>query len=113
MINEICLYFQNDERISEFNQETFAIPELYLISIPKFDSKKVIKCNIFLWENGPFPPKEKILGSADSYQLFDFKKYTSLSEKDKKIMLFIKECLILRLITIGRESHWRLLTKPV
>ena len=82
MINEICLYFQNDERISEFNQETFAIPELYLISIPKFDSKKVIKCNIFLWENGPFPPKEKILGSADSYQLFDFKKYTSLSEKD-------------------------------
>ena len=43
MINEICLYFQNDERISEFNQETFAIPELYLISIPKFDSKKVIK----------------------------------------------------------------------
>ncbi len=68
MINEICLYFQNDERISEFNQETFAIPELYLISIPKFDSKKVIKCNIFLWENGPFPPKEKILGSADSYQ---------------------------------------------
>ena len=86
MINEICLYFQNDERISEFNQETFAIPELYLILIPKFDSKKVIKCNIFLWENGPFPPKEKILGSADSYQLFDFKKYTSLSEKDKKIM---------------------------
>ena len=86
MINEICLYFQNDERISEFNQETFAISELYLISIPKFDSKKVIKCNIFLWENGPFPPKEKILGSADSYQLFDFKKYTSLSEKDKKIM---------------------------
>ena len=86
MINEICLYFKNDERVSEFNQETFAIPELYLISIPKFDSKKVIKCNIFLWENGPFPPKEKILGSADSYQLFDFKKYTSLSEKDKKIM---------------------------
>ena len=86
MINEICLYCQNDERTSEFNQETFAIPELYLVSIPKFDSKKVIKCNIFLWENGPFPPKEKILGSADSYQLFDFKKYTSLSEKDKKIM---------------------------
>ena len=84
MINEICLYFQNDERISEFNQETFAIPELYLISIPKFDSKKVIKCNIFLWENGPFPPKEKILGSADSYQLFDFKSIPLYQKKIRK-----------------------------
>ena len=86
MINEICLYCQNDERTSEFNQETFVIPELYLVSIPKFDSKKVIKCNIFLWENGPFPPKEKILGSADSYQLFDFKKYISVSERDRKLI---------------------------
>ena len=86
MINEICLYCHNDERTSGFKQESFAIPELYLVSIPKFDSKRVIKCNIFLWENRPFPPKEKILGSADSHQIFDFDKYISLSERDRKLM---------------------------
>ena len=104
MINEICLYCQNDERTSEFNQETFAIPELYLVSIPKFDSKKVIKCNIFLWENGPFPPKEKILGSADSYQLFDFKKYTFLSEKDKKIMQL--QVIHQGMLDIASDYNW-------
>ena len=86
MIKEICLPLKDYTKYKNISKGMFAISELYLVSLPKFDSKKVIKCNIFLWENGPFPPKEKILGSADSYQLFDFKKYTSLSEKDKKIM---------------------------
>ena len=67
MINEICLYcYDDDERTSEFKQEFFAIPELYLISIPKFDSKKVIKCNIFLWENDPLPPTSYLTNNRKS-----------------------------------------------
>ena len=81
MIKEICLPLKDYTKYKNISKGMFAISELYLVSLPKFDSKKVIKCNIFLWENGPFPPKEKILGSADSYQLLTSKVYLSIRKR--------------------------------
>lgn len=105
MINQICLYcYEDDERTSEFKQEFFAIPELYLVSIPKFDSTKVFKCNIFLWECPPFPPKEKILGCADSHQIFDFKKYPSLSERDRKLIQL--QVIHQGMLDIAADYNW-------
>lgn len=80
MIKEICLPLKDYTKYKNISKGMFAISELYLVSLPKFDSKKVFKCNIFLCEDRQFPTKAKILGFAISYQFFDFKKYLSLDE---------------------------------
>ena len=86
MINEISLLRKDYTKYTDIDQEIFSIPELYLTSLPKFDSTKIRKCIIFLWENNQIPPKEKILGCAKSYQFFDFEKYLSLNEDGRKFM---------------------------
>lgn len=77
MIKEIRLPLKDYTKYKNISKGMFAISELYLVSLPKFDSKKVFKCNIFLCEDRQFPTKAKILGFAISYQFFDFKKYLS------------------------------------
>lgn len=109
MINEICLYIHDHEIFPEVQQELFAIPELYLSFIPKFDSKKVIKCIIFLCENKNFPTKERILGCASSYQFFDFPKYISLNNKERKKLQL--EVIHQEMINIAADYDWD--TKPL
>ena len=109
MIKEIRLPLKDHTKYKNISKGMFAISELYLVSLPKFDSKKVFKCNIFLCEDRQFPTKAKILGFAISYQFFDFKKYLSLNEKDRKLMVL--QVIHQGMLDIASDYNWD--TKPL
>ena len=44
MIKEISLPLEDYTKYKNISKGMFAISELYLVSLPKFDSKKVFKC---------------------------------------------------------------------
>ena len=52
----------------------------------------------------PISAQRKNIGESDSYQLFDFKKYTSLSEKDKKIMQL--QVIHQGMLDIASDYNW-------
>ena len=104
MIKEIRLPLKDYTKYKNISKGMFAISELYLVSLPKFDSKKVFKCNIFLCEDRQFPTKEKILGFAISYQFFDFKKYLSLNEEDRKFMVL--QVIHQGMLDIAADYNW-------
>lgn len=104
MIKEIRLPLKDYTKYKNISKGMFAISELYLVSLPKFDSKKVFKCNIFLCEDRQFPTKAKILGFAISYQFFDFKKYLSLNEEDRKFMVL--QVIHQGMLDIAADYNW-------
>ena len=59
MIKEIRLPLKDYTKYKNISKGMFAISELYLVSLPKFDSKKVFKCNIFFVRTDNFQPKRK------------------------------------------------------
>jgi hypothetical protein len=104
MIKEISLPLEDYTKYKNISKGMFAISELYLVSLPKFDSKKVFKCNIFLCEDRQFPIKAKIPGFAISYQFFDFKKYLSLNEEDRKLMVL--QVIHQGMLDIAADYNW-------
>ena len=60
-------------------------------------------------EDRQFPTKAKILGFAISYQFFDFKKYLSLNEEDRKLMVL--QVIHQGMLDIAADYNWD--TKPL
>lgn len=62
MIKEICLPLKDYTKYKNISKGMFAISELYLVSLPKFDSKKVINVIFSYGRMVHFRPKKKYWG---------------------------------------------------
>ena len=91
-----------------FNRQAYAIPTLYVKSLPKFDSKKINTCLIILYSHDDFPEKSNIKGFADFYLYFNFDKYFVSSDAEKKMMQL--EAVNQGMLGIAVEQGWN--TEP-
>lgn len=91
-----------------FNRQAYAIPTLYVKSLPKFDSKKINTCLIILHPHNNFPEKPNIQGFADFYLYFNFDKYFLSSDTEKKMMQL--QAVHQGMLGIAVEQGWN--TEP-
>ena len=74
MIKEIRLPLKDYTKYKNISKGMFAISELYLVSLPKFDSKKVLNVIFSCVRTDNFQPKRKYWVLLYRTNFFDFKK---------------------------------------
>lgn len=106
MIKNIDLrsMYSEEQKFINFNKESHVISALYTMLLPEFDSEKIRYCLITLFPHDNFPIKDNIKGFADCYLLFDFDKYFSLSDADRKMMQL--EAIQQGILSIASEHGW-------
>ena len=104
MIKEIRLPLKDYTKYKNISKGMFAISELYLVSLPKFDSKKFLNVIFSYVRTDNFQSKRKYWVLLYRTNFLILKKYLSLNEDDRKFMVL--QVIHQGMLDIAADYNW-------